>query len=398
MTATQTHPITPLTDPSRLLPRQSSEAYGRLYHPLPDAFRLVAAPIYAGTRYDIYEDAGSTHCTVPVCHYMHQRHSDLHQARIEAQRAAGIDRQRKNDNPRPVDIHQAYWRRTLTVDQVLADAGMRQAAAEQAAKWAKKSVSEGVLAWASDAVVAEAVQRMRVRLARRADRQIAGGARLAASGRIAQMDANRRQTRCRALAVAVAGRLHRARPLVTSQYAHITWGSTGGVEQVEWDRYRRTKYPCKYHDAGVALGDDLCIRVYDSRGSRIYTSRPLTREDWMDSDVTGRAAHLLGVCSDAVLDAVGPQGEDDAVQIREPYLICDSLLGVVIGDHPTQPTIVQVVVRDSTTGQRHHLTVPPRFGRPLNSAKHETSYDRCRAAIAWTFGIAPSQYRPTVQA
>ncbi len=162
--------------------------------------------------------------------------------------------------------------------------------------------------------LAEAVQRMRVRLARRASRQ----SRAVEWGRIGRMDAERRQQRCRKLAIAVAVLLHRARPLTTSQYASITWGSTGGVEQIEWDRSsKRTKYPCKYHNAGVKLDEDLCVRVYDSRGNRVYTSRPLTREDWMDPDVTGRAAMILGACPTAALDAVGPQGEDDAVQIRE---------------------------------------------------------------------------------
>lgn len=68
-----------------------------------------------------------------------------------------------------------------------------------------------------------------------------------------------------------------------------------------------------------------------------------------------------------------------------------------------------LVVRDATTGERHILRIPPRFGRYRSATwrRHVRVYpDRVgidadaliHAAVAWTFGLAPGEYHPEVAA
>lgn len=398
-TATHTHESTPITDPRRLLGSEGRYSYP--HYPVA-ADVLVASPHYGTSRYDIFRrlsDRESGNYRVYVGSHAIGRYSctfdTLHDARCAARRDAGTGHPTPAQ-PTPTDIHRAHWRRTLTARQVLADPKMRDAAYEQAEQWNRKSCASGVLAWASDAAVAEAVQIMRGRLARRVNHTIASAARHAPAGRIAAMLRAREQERRKHLAEYVAEILDQSRPLCESQYGGIVWGA-GGAEVVEWDRYStRCKWPCKYRNAGVYLDEHLCVHVDDSRGREMFVSRPLKKSDWRKTDLRRAAAKLLGCMSEAALDRIGEQGDDDAVQIRTPYRICKSLLGTIIADHPTRPDIVQVVVRDATTGQRHHLTVPPRFGRAVR--KPETAHSRCQAAIAWTFGIPASQYKPRKQA
>ncbi len=88
-------------------------------------------------------------------------------------------------------------------------------------------------------------------------------------------------------------------------------------------------------------------------------------------------------------------GGDDMLQIDGvPRVVAYSDEGVVIRSRDGR--IVQVVVRDATTGKRHQITVPPKYGRDL--AKGKVEADRVHAAIAWTFGLRPDQYRPELVA
>ena len=75
-------------------------------------------------------------------------------------------------------------------------------------------------------------------------------------------------------------------------------------------------------------------------------------------------------------------------------------LGVILSDDLARPRLVQVVVRDPSTGFRHHLTVPPRFGNPHTKTFQNlrTSAARIQAALAWTFGIKPEEYAPALEA
>lgn len=75
-----------------------------------------------------------------------------------------------------------------------------------------------------------------------------------------------------------------------------------------------------------------------------------------------------------------------------------------------------LVVRDSTSGERHMIRVPPRFGRTSATKRGmgwrvqdfipgssrapgmTDSEMRIHAAVAWTFGMLPGEYRPQLEA
>jgi len=94
------------------------------------------------------------------------------------------------------------------------------------------------------------------------------------------------------------------------------------------------------------------------------------------------------------------QPTDDARRIDRPYLLASGREGLLIGIRKIGPTVVQVVVRDSTTGFRHAITVPSIFGA-IGSGhwkRLENDDARVHAAIAWTFRLDPENYRPAVEA
>ncbi len=248
------------------------------------------------------------------------------------------------------------------------------------------SVRGGIGQHVQPAVWRKARAILAARQARCEARQVAEAARNVQPGRIAAQVATRREERLQELAVAVAEILHAARPLYTSRRGQINRGWPS--EEKRWDIYaKRTKYPCCWSNAGAWVDGDT-IGVSDSRDNLIYVHRVRPGER--------TAEQVLGVVSQAALDRIGPAGDDDRVHIRTPLRVCRSREGLLITDHPTRPRVVQVVVRDSTTGRRHHLTVPPRFGMPL--ADGERPCDRVHAALAWTFGLRPDQYSPEIQA
>lgn len=59
-----------------------------------------------------------------------------------------------------------------------------------------------------------------------------------------------------------------------------------------------------------------------------------------------------------------------------------------------------LIVRDTTTGEAHLLRVPPKFGNADTQyfRRFAKAADRIHAAVAWTFGRQPSEYRPQVEA
>jgi len=59
-----------------------------------------------------------------------------------------------------------------------------------------------------------------------------------------------------------------------------------------------------------------------------------------------------------------------------------------------RPSVVQVVVTDSSTGERHHIQVPPRFGDPNSKTyqKYKARGELARAALAWSFDIPVEDY------
>jgi hypothetical protein len=124
--------------------------------------------------------------------------------------------------------------------------------------------------------------------------------------------------------------------------------------------------------------------------------------DWIAQRISLLTTVVRGRAID--LAKIGPEGEDDRIQIREPRAIYGTCVAALIANRPGKDGVrwwdasitVQVVVRDTTTGQRHCITVPPSFARPLERGESEA--DRIRAAVAWTFGLSAKEYSPSVEA
>jgi hypothetical protein len=103
------------------------------------------------------------------------------------------------------------------------------------------------------------------------------------------------------------------------------------------------------------------------------------------------------------LERLGPPGEDDRMNLNlwtaraRGYV---PALGLILSDDLARTRVVQVVVRDPSTGLRHHISVPPRFGNPQAKTFQRLGNARARihAAVAWTFGMKPEEYEPTLEA
>ena len=104
-----------------------------------------------------------------------------------------------------------------------------------------------------------------------------------------------------------------------------------------------------------------------------------------------------------ILDRIGPPGEDDRVNLALRVTRIRAHVpgvGVILSDNLARPQVVQVVVRDPSTGLRHHISVPPRFGDPNSKTFQRlgSSAARLRAALAWTFDMGPEEYAPALEA
>lgn len=306
----------------------------------------------------------------------------------------------------------ATWaRETCTADDLLAIAGERRLCEGTAACGGQYYESEH----ARRPIVREAVERMRVRQTRRRDRQIAEQARSAEPGRILRLAAEREQAR---RAEREARILRRIEPLVRRQIDGLYRTATAGDhtltvrlgepratgESSRGDRYsrrctwRRTdshhritvpeRWKERVYDRGLArIGGHFCLDARKVRGRRGQYDVVLAVQEAGFSIGTQRARVLI----ESELPAAG---EDDRVQITLPRVVAHSREGTVVRDDDGR--VVQVVVYCPTTGERHHLTVPPRFGR-RSFGRGESEADRVHAAIAWTFGLRPEDYRPAVQ-
>jgi len=103
------------------------------------------------------------------------------------------------------------------------------------------------------------------------------------------------------------------------------------------------------------------------------------------------------------LERMGPPGEDDRMNLNLRFALVRAYvpgLGLVLSDDLARTRLVQVVVRDPSTGLRHHMTVPPRFGNPRTKTFQRLGSPRARirAAVAWTFGMRPEEYEPALEA
>ena len=138
---------------------------------------------------------------------------------------------------------------------------------------------------------------------------------------------------------------------------------------------------------------------------------PFGTDDPWSAVFPGRASRLQ-VCQEkrvkTLISKRGVQGQDDRLQIWQPVYSALSEEGFLIKNHETNPNCGCVVVTDVTTGQRHHIIVPPKFVKPKAKTfqkaekfgkKNFGSKERGRviAALAWTFGLKPEEYKPTIE-
>lgn len=278
-----------------------------------------------------------------------------------------------------------------TPRSILRELPLREEAA-QCAEFRRRPV--GQLRNYPSELSAPAIEIMRERVRRRKARQVAEAARTSAPGRILGLAERKRLERGTRLAAAVASILAEARPLNRAKKARIMVGKPAGIveDNTRYSKSWHRRYgPSVYRLAGARYENGRII-VENSDGEVVFDAR-VANEDLLDPDLDARAQRILGIVSDEDLDAVGPAGGvEGLIGPRPRFLVCRSDFGLMIADHPTKPTIAQVVVRDATTGRRHILSVPPRFAKD----RYPSANDRVRAAIAWTFG--KRQYRPDVEA
>lgn len=103
------------------------------------------------------------------------------------------------------------------------------------------------------------------------------------------------------------------------------------------------------------------------------------------------------------LERFGPAGEDDRTNLALWWVRVRAYapgVGLILSDGLSRPQTVEVVVRDPSTGLRHHLSVPPRFGDPGSKTFQSlgSAAARVRAGVAWTFGMKPEEYAPELEA
>jgi hypothetical protein len=169
----------------------------------------------------------------------------------------------------------------------------------------------------------------------------------------------------------------------------VAWFTLGGVKYVRpWSRRRHLAYRPQCGLFIPAPSDRMGLHVcwgmtFPRRFSRLRERR------------AERVRRIL--------DRIGPPGGDDRVNLALRVTRIRAHVpgvGVVLTDNLARPRLVQVVVRDPSTGLRHHISVPPRFGNPAYKTfqKLGTSASRIRAALAWTFDLKPEEYDPALEA
>jgi len=167
--------------------------------------------------------------------------------------------------------------------------------------------------------------------------------------------------------------------------------------------------------AWVTLGEVKYVRMWGQRGflsgvahSFAFLPKPSNREGLRSCwalTFPRRFSKLVTLRVERrrrILERIGLPGSDDRVNlVLRSACIRTHVpgLGVILTDDLARPRLVQVVVRDPSTGFRHHLTVPPRFGNPKTKTFRMlgSSAARIQAALAWTFGLKPEAYAPALE-
>jgi hypothetical protein len=170
----------------------------------------------------------------------------------------------------------------------------------------------------------------------------------------------------------------------------VAWITLAGVKYVRvWGER------CRSH-GGPGLRHLFLPDPSDGEGMRCCWALVFPRRYRTFRDL--RVERLRGI-----LERIGPAGEDDRVNLNLRTARVRAYVpgfGLIMSDGLARTRAVQVVVRDPSTGFRHHISVPPRFGNPRSRTfqKLGTAGARVHAAVAWTFGMRPEEYDPALEA
>src|SRR6185312_6775238 len=217
---------------------------------------------------------------------------------------------------------------------------------------------------------------------------------------------------------AAANRRARARTVSPAAVAHwparVAAAPEGAVSVDGGSVCNSYRYAAESTSASVAWWTDgrgrKTVRVNAGRGYAASTAYGRSRGEreresgWaaVFPERAGRLATRRRERLQRLIERLGPEGQDDrlAILARDRHLAAAAGNGLLVADHPTRPKVVQVVVRDTTTGQRHHITVPPKFATPSSKTYQSlgSSAARVHAAVAWTFALKPGRYAPAVEA
>jgi hypothetical protein len=102
-------------------------------------------------------------------------------------------------------------------------------------------------------------------------------------------------------------------------------------------------------------------------------TNPFPSDDPWEATFPGRALkknRLIRDRTDNLIKARGEQGSD-RMNIWRPIYSALAPEGFLVKDHLTRPKVGCIIVTDSVTGLRTHITVPPRFVNSKTKAYHK---------------------------
>jgi hypothetical protein len=172
----------------------------------------------------------------------------------------------------------------------------------------------------------------------------------------------------------------------------LAWCRIGGRTVVRTSAIRAGVHHCERHGDIRVLAAPADHGAFQLAWRHVFPRR--------DAELRERRALQHKRRVERLLSTFGHRGIDDRLSLRSPHVAAHAPgVGLLLADNPSHPVVVQVVVRDSSTGLRHAITVPPRFARPSTRTYQRLGSDeaRVRAAIAWTFRLAPEAYAPSIE-
>jgi hypothetical protein len=172
----------------------------------------------------------------------------------------------------------------------------------------------------------------------------------------------------------------------------MAWIAFTDLKVVRLSAIRAGLHHCPRHGDILRLPEPGSRRTPRDVWQKVFPARARLLDEQRQARRRSRIQRLLA--------AFGPPGVDDRLSLRDPHLSACSPGGILLADDPRKPTVVQVIVRDPSTGLRHAITVPPRYAKPESKTYQQLGSDeaRVRAAVAWTFRLTPDTYSPNIEA